>query len=197
MNRLDRWGPDLYAGVVPWLCYAALARFGQTEAGAGLAAAVLLGLRLRAWRDFKILEAAILVSFLIAAWSPGVDGAGDVLWWCLATAAFGSAAVGKPFTLQYARKMVGPEWWNNRHFLHVNQILTLVWGGCFVLAVLLRQSAGDGADGSSLAAAVVQLGLFTAAICFSRTYPRWYRLHRYLPRVRSGLEPYLRAPRAH
>lgn len=197
MNGLRRWLPDLGAGLVPWLAYAALARSGRPEAGAGLAAVTLLCLRVPAWRDFKILDGALLVFFLLMAWTAAAGATGHVLWLCLATAAFGSAAIGKPFTLQYARQTVGPEWWGNRHFVHVNQVLTGVWGSCFLIAFLLPRPAGSGAQWAPAATVAIQLSLFAAAIWFSRTYPRWYRLHRYLPRVRAGLEPYLRVPRAH
>jgi hypothetical protein len=192
------WIRDLLAGAGPWLAYEALSQTGRVSLGAGAAIMALVLVRLPRIREFKTLDGAILLFFVTMAISPeaaNTDGPNLLLPLLLAGTALGSVLVGKPCTLQYARPMVGPEWWDNRHFIRVNQVLTLVWGGCFLAAAGLAQLSA-GSDFPPWAARVLDVILFGAALWFTRTYPLWYRLHRYLPRVRAGLEPYLRAPRS-
>jgi hypothetical protein len=47
-----------------------------------------------------------------------------------------SLAVGKPFTLQYAREMVGRELWNNPEFRRTNFVISSVWALAFAVMVL-------------------------------------------------------------
>jgi len=193
---------DLRAGVLPWCLYGIAAGFGQTLLGAVAAAAALVGLRLRQWREVKLPDLAIVTYFLGVAIDECCLGLGDwraaraaLLPTLLAAVALGSSILGFPFTLQYARQMVGPDWWHDRHFLRVNYILTAVWGLSFVMAAVMNFLTAEGPVNLRIIAAVLGLGLLVSALCFTRAYPRWYRLHRYLPRVRAGLEPYRRAPR--
>lgn len=51
----------------------------------------------------------------------------------LSLVAWGSLAIKKPFTLQYARKMVSAQAWKSPLFLRVNSILTLCWAIIFTI----------------------------------------------------------------
>ena len=45
-------------------------------------------------------------------------------------------AVGRPFTLQYAREQVAPELWDSPGFLRVNHVITGVWALAFAATVI-------------------------------------------------------------
>ncbi len=188
---------DGLAGLLPWLAFMRDPLAGTVPAAA-MALLVWLALRAPAWRELKRFEGAILLFFLGAWWFPEqpLSRRPEVMIpVLLAMASFASVIAGRPCTLDYAKSMVGPEWWTNRHFLQVKARLTLVWGVCFLLSAGLAW-LGDGLHGlPKLAARLVQPALYISALCFTRGYPRWYRLHRYLPLVRAGVEPYLKAPR--
>ena len=56
----------------------------------------------------------------------------------LALIAFGSLAIGKPFTLQYAKEQVTEEKWHHPLFIKINVILTSMWGIVFLTALALH-----------------------------------------------------------
>ncbi|RYU58621.1 hypothetical protein EWI61_10660 [Methylolobus aquaticus] len=193
---------DLRVAVLPWMLYGIAAALEQPLAGAMAAGVALIVLRLRRWREVKLPDLAILTFFVAVA----VDECCQALseWralrsaWLpslLAVLALGSSLVGQPFTLQYARQAVGPDWWHDRHFLRVNQVITGVWGAGFAATAALHALTAAGSLSQRMLSGAAGVALLVTALCFTRAYPRWYRLHRYLPLVRAGIEPYRRAPR--
>ncbi len=193
---------DLLAGGVPWLPYWLGVSLGHPALGAVLAACALLGLRFSAWREFKVFDLAILIFFV---WV-GVDRCclrldqleplrPLLLPLLLACAAFGSMALQFPCTMQYAREMVGPAWWENYHFIRVNHILTAVWGLSFLGMAVLASCAPVVSAHPRIVTGIGSIALFALAAWFTRDFPRWYRMHKYLPLVRAGKEPFLRSPR--
>ena len=44
-------------------------------------------------------------------------------------------AMRQPFTLQYAREQVAPEFWGSPEFIHTNYIITGAWGLAFAVMV--------------------------------------------------------------
>ncbi|TAL61201.1 MAG: hypothetical protein EPN84_08330 [Legionella sp.] len=93
----------------------------------------------------------------------------------LAVITWFSLAINKPFTLQYAKEQVPPEFWNSPLFLKVNQIITAVWGLCFTLCVVtnfaqLRANlVMDGVYESLTYAFII------AAVLFTKVFPDWYK----------------------
>lgn len=51
--------------------------------------------------------------------------------------AFGGLAIGTPFTIQYAKRDVPRERWENPVFIHINKVLTAFWGILFFIGLLL------------------------------------------------------------
>jgi hypothetical protein len=47
-----------------------------------------------------------------------------------------SMAIGRPFTLQYAREQVAPELWNNPEFVRTNYVITAIWALAFLVMVI-------------------------------------------------------------
>jgi hypothetical protein len=47
-----------------------------------------------------------------------------------------SMAVGRPFTLQYAREQVAPEFWSSPEFVRTNYTITAIWALAFFVMVI-------------------------------------------------------------
>lgn len=52
-----------------------------------------------------------------------------------------SLALGRPYTLQYARECTPEEFWNDEIFLAINRHLTLIWIGIFLASFVLSALA--------------------------------------------------------
>ena len=135
----------------PFIAFALVDRLAGSLAGLITGAAVALVLLARDWmrnkRSPKILDigTAILFSglslyFLVAkpAWS--VIGVRLCVDCGLLLIVLVSLAVGKPFTLQYAREQVGREFWETAEFRKTNYVISGVWALAFALMVLAELS---------------------------------------------------------
>ncbi|WP_420995766.1 hypothetical protein ACKI2N_019550 [Cupriavidus sp. 30B13] len=136
-------------GFAPFIAFFVAMRRISPLAGLAAALVVSLLLCLRSWRrgeSLKVLELGslalfgLLLAYTLAA-APGwtvatvrlaVDGG-------LLAVVVVSLAIGKPFTLQYAREQVAPELWNSPRFLAVNRHITLAWAAA--LAVMVAADA--------------------------------------------------------
>lgn len=131
----------------PFIVFALVDRFvGPTE-GLVAGALVSIALLVRDWmtpgRVPKILEigTALLFSGLTlyallgqATWS--VIGVRLCVDAGLLLIVLVSIAVGHPFTLQYAREQVAPEFWNSSEFVRTNYVITAVWALAFTVMVI-------------------------------------------------------------
>lgn len=137
---------NLLLSFAPFFVFAVCAHLGWTEAGLWAAAAVSLLLIARerfAGRSLKILEAGTLILFAALAlfttvthfdWT--IPLARLVVDTGLLVIVLVSLAIGRPFTLQYARESASPDVWNHPQFLAVNRRITLVWAAAFAVLVL-------------------------------------------------------------
>lgn len=138
-------------GLLPFIAFFVLMRLVSPLAGlsAGLLTSAVLGVRM--WRrgeSIKILEIgslilfAALVLYTLAAapaWTVAsvrlaVDGG-------LLAIVLVSLAVGRPFTLQYAREQVAKEFWATPSFVAANRLITSVWAGAFAVLVAADAAA--------------------------------------------------------
>jgi hypothetical protein len=85
--------------------------------------------------------------------------------------AVASLALGRPFTLQYARERVPEPVWALPVFYTTNRLITTVWAGAFAVLVA-ADAAAEYVEAIPIwvdvAASVVA---FAAAVWFSRRYP--------------------------
>jgi hypothetical protein len=147
----------------------------------GLAVAAVTVVRQALGRSLKILDAATFAFFVFIA--IGLVGFG---WMILAVymtllvnltlmaIAWGSLLVGMPFTIQYAREQVAPEFWHTPLFIRINQYITAVWGLDFFLCALVaiyRHAAGDTGPVAQYAWVLFSLG----AVLFTLYFPDWFR----------------------
>lgn len=123
------------AGFLPWIVMSLLARRGlAVAAGSGLSVAVLLSGRRLASGRAKLFEKAGLVylgAMLLcssASFVPRdpalITALGNL---ALASLAFVSLVVGRPFITEYAREIEPERLWEHPVFLHGTRRLTLAW----------------------------------------------------------------------
>jgi len=176
---------SIVLGLVPFIVFFVVMRTFSPLAGlaAAFAASVLLGIRQWArGESVKVLEVGSLLLFgvlllytLIAApvWTVAtvrlaVDGG-------LLAIVLVSLAIGMPFTLQYARESVPPEFWTSPIFMTTNRRISSVWAAAF--AVMTAADAAAHAIEAiplwvDIAASVIA---FAVAVWFTRWYPALVR----------------------
>jgi len=159
---------------------------------AGLTAAftisfVMTGLNWKRGKSFKILDVGSLVLFgsitliiLVVApyWSVGEVGL--AVNGGLTLISLLSLAIGRPFTLQYAKEQIPEQYWNTSLFIRTNQLITIVWTLAFVIST--------GATAASIylpriphwLEITAAVGGLAVAIWFTKWYPARVR------RSRSG-----------
>ncbi|MFF3454096.1 hypothetical protein ACFYXH_07140 [Streptomyces sp. NPDC002730] len=188
-------------GMSPWIIFSVLVGPGRFELAVGLALAVSVALLIAArmlnrGTSLKILEVSDVVFFAVlaavgAASSPGTHTwletyAGEISNLALVVIAFGSMVVRVPFTMQYGRERVSPEYWRSREFLRINYVITGVWGAAFLVAAIAG-GFGDlvlhNAD-NLWTAWIIQIAAIVAALSFTEWYPQVVR-----SRNRTGEPP--------
>ena len=131
----------------PFVIFAVINRIAGPFAGliAGAVAALLLLARdwLTAGRSLKILDigstivfAALVVYSFLAKPTWSVVGVRLCVDAGLLLIVLVSLAVGRPFTLQYAREQVRPELWDTADFKRTNYVITGVWALAFAAMVI-------------------------------------------------------------
>ncbi|WP_369235058.1 hypothetical protein AB5J56_24765 [Streptomyces sp. R21] len=146
----------------------------------------------RAW-DAQVVEISAALFFAVAttvafaasgsAFVEHYASAGSSLW--LALTAWGSLAIGRPFTLGIARTTVPAEFWNNPLFLRVNKVITAVWAASFTItgvgsALLHHYQPDNGGARTALTIAGIVI-----PILFTVRYPAIARA-RHLTAVQQG-----------
>lgn len=129
----------------PFVAFAIIDRLAGPTAGLVVGAVVSVGLLLRdliGGRTAKVLEIGTAILFgglaLYAllgrpTWSViGVRLAVDA---GLLVIVLASIVMGRPFTLQYAREQVAPEYWDTPGFVRTNYVITAVWALAFAVMV--------------------------------------------------------------
>ena len=127
----------------PFIVFAVLDRIVGPTAALAAAAAVSAALIARSGRSVKVLEVGTFVLFgglalytLLTGTNWSVIGVRLCVDAGLLLVVLASMAAGRPFTLQYAREQVAPEWWNRPEFIRTNYIITGVWALAFFVMVL-------------------------------------------------------------
>jgi phytoene dehydrogenase-like protein len=86
--------------------------------------------------------------------------------------AFGSLAVGNPFTYQYAKQDWPEEYWSDPIFRATNKIITALWGLIFLVDAI-SYKIGSSSRNIFLSAVIPNL-LLGVGIAFSVRFPKWY-----------------------
>lgn len=168
-------------GLMPFIAFFMLMRLVSPLAGlvAGLVASALLGIRMW-WRgeSIKILEIgslilfASLVLYTIVATPLWTVARVRLAVDCgLLAIVLVSLAIGRPFSLQYAREQVPKELWTTPLFLSTNVRISAVWGGAFAVLVA-ADAAAEFVEAIPLWVDIGgSIAAFIAAVGFTIWYP--------------------------
>lgn len=132
---------DILFGFTPYFAFFVVLRMVAVEAAmwAAFAVAVLIATYGK-WRgrSAKILEigaislfGALAVFTTVAHWDWTLTAVRLAVDLGLLTITLISIALGRPFTMQYARERVAREYWQSPLFLAINRRITWVWAGAF------------------------------------------------------------------
>lgn len=99
--------------------------------------------------------------------------ASSLFYACLASFAFISIVLKKPFTMRYAMLNVPAAFWTTALFKKTNQILSFIWGIIFSANTILNLIMGHYLDAFWLQYALSVLFVL-AGILTSKYFPRWY-----------------------
>ncbi|MEJ1978243.1 MAG: hypothetical protein WDN49_21100 [Acetobacteraceae bacterium] len=87
-----------------------------------------------------------------------------------------SMALGRPFTLQYAREQVPPEVWSSPEFLRVNNVLTAAWALAFAVMVAAEAALLYLPEAPRRAGVIAIILALVGAVKFTGWYPEHARL---------------------
>jgi hypothetical protein len=135
--------PSILAGFLPWIAFAIASSFLGLKAGAliGLALQIVLFIPVVLKRNYTALEAFGMIFFILLTAASLVLGekdlqsiaqwSGALTYGSLAAVAWGTIALGDPFTRQYGRRTVPKEWWTTPLFLSSTSSIALGWSIAF------------------------------------------------------------------
>ena len=172
---------SILLGLSPFIVFFVLMRLVSPVAGlvGALVASALLCLAM--WlrgASVKILEAGSLVLFALLAIYTLVAAP----TWTVATVRLAvdagllgivlvSLAIGRPFTIQYAREQVPEQFWASPIFTSVNRAITWVWAAAFAVMVAADAAAEWVSAIPIWVDVVASIAAFLAAVWWSRWYP--------------------------
>jgi hypothetical protein len=191
-NKISRRAIALMA-FAPWILYGFASGFNhwRVAAGGGLILCLIyLAVMIRRGSSIKLPDWTTLAFFVIASvMMIGLRSAAFavysavVVWSCFAIAAWGSVAIGRPFTAVYARESAPPEFWKHPVFMRLNLLMTLVW--CGLMTVNIGFAVIGVIVGGNVAKPILSfalpMGLLVLGFVFNGRFPS-----RYL--ARSGFE---------
>jgi hypothetical protein len=131
----------------PFIVFAVVDRLvGPTEgllAGAAVSAALLMRDWMTPGKTAKVLEIGTVILFGTLALYAVLGGpTGSIVGVRLSVDSglllivLVSIAIGRPFTLQYAREQVAREYWDRPEFIRTNTVITAVWALAFAVLVI-------------------------------------------------------------
>ena len=172
---------NVLLGLSPFIVFFVLMRGVSPTAGltGALVASALLVLRMRVRREsLKILEVGSLALFgLLTVYTPAARPE-----WTMATVRLAvdagllaivviSLAIGRPFTIQYAREQVAEQFWATPRFMAVSRAISSVWGAAFAVMVLADIAAEYVAAIPIWVDVAASVAAFVGAVAFTRLYP--------------------------
>ena len=136
---------NILLGFAPYIASFVLMHIGSVVAGLWAAFVVALAIVVHGWvrtRSTKILEVGNLVLFaalalftMVTHWEWTLMAVRLVADTGLLIIILTSLALGRPFTIQYARERVPQQYWDTPQFLAVNRTITWFWAAAFTLMV--------------------------------------------------------------
>ncbi|MGQ3890184.1 hypothetical protein ACQUW5_14295 [Legionella sp. CNM-1927-20] len=175
---------QLILGFLPWILYSSLAGPSLKQQKIAVIVALLVVLVL----DFKELKKGfvltwgtllffiLLLAVIFIYPSPWLESHVSLIANCaLALIVWFSLVINKPFTLQYAREQISAEYWQSPLFIRINQIITIAWGICFLILVLVNALPLFSVVLSDWLYVILSVLPLLLAVWFTSVFPDWYK----------------------
>lgn len=147
---------DLAVSFLPWVVFTSvshLTTFTGAVVLALVAAALVLALTKLRGRRIHLLDVASLGYFGLMLAVIGITQPTDLDTWskymqsgsyaALAVIVFGTIAIGRPFTISYAKETTPPELWDTDIFRQINTRISAAWGYAFVAGAVSTAVAAN------------------------------------------------------
>lgn len=174
----------VFLGFVPWIVFSVVSgpsTWGWAALAALACSLILVAPNWRRTRSMSTLDATGLVFFAVmavlalvldrATLQPIEDRAQLLSSVVIALIAFGSLAVGRPFTEYYAKQTTPREYWSSPLFRRINRVLTAVWGAAFGVNALCDVVSAYLGGSSDVFNWVLPVVVIVAAVRFTIWYP--------------------------
>lgn len=135
----------LVASFAPWIAFLIIARDTMARVEIGLVTALVLSVVMSVLKLHRGIIMWVGLVFFTGAtvavlgfhnmWT--IRHLGVMANGALALGSWVTLAIGKPFTLEYARQHTDPSKWNDPLFVHANVVLTAVWASAFTFNTAL------------------------------------------------------------
>ena len=169
----------IFLSFAPFIVFFVLASIVSPLAGLACGLILSVGLAIldrQHGKSFKILTIGSIVLFavtiMLVALAP--DLSADVIRLIvnggLTFIAFMSLAIGRPFTLQYAREQLPEQYWNEPLFIRTNQLITAVW----ILAFALGTAAAAGSIYAPSVSGWFDVAVTVTGLVFAVWFTGWY-----------------------
>jgi len=173
----------LMLSFAPWLSFLIIARDTLLRVEIGLSVALALTVVMGVLRLHRGIILWVGVAFFGAA-TVAVIGFHDT-WTlrhlgvlangALALGAWLTLALGKPFTLDYAKEHVDPGLWTDPQFIRVNVLMTAVWATAFTISAGLAFGKMEQFALSELAYELISYAILIGTAIFTVWYPEHLR----------------------
>lgn len=178
---------------IPWIAFAIVAtqfdwRYSGLVGFVLAGALVLLERRSGHGLDTMIIELSAISFFAVLTVfsfafpaSPLKPYAGALSVGWLALTAWGSLALGRPFTLGIARTMAPREVWDSPLFKRINAVITAVWAVSFTVTAVAGAALLHFAPHATALLIAIKVGGFVVPAVFTVRYTRAARARRVPP----------------
>ena len=170
----------------PWLCFMFIAQGSLLRLKIGLVVALVLSVAMGALglhRGVILWAGLAFFGYATAAvlgfehmWT--IQHMGILAHGTLALSTWYTLAVGRPFTLEYAKDHAPREMWTHPAFIATNNLLTGVWGAVFTLGALIAWLKMTVKVEPEWTWEVANYSLMVGCMAFTTWYPAWIKARR-------------------
>lgn len=173
----------LLASFAPWIAFLLIAHDNLLRVKIGLVVALVLSIAMGLLRLHRGIILWVGLAFFTAA-TVAVIGfenrwvlqhMGVLANGALAAGAWTTLAIGRPFTLDYARAQVDRSMWDNPLFVRSNRLITAIWAAAFTVNAGLAWLKMRHVGLSDLGYELLTYALLVGVALFTTWYPAWLR----------------------
>lgn len=176
----------LVLSFAPWIAFLVIAQGSLFRLEIGLVVALVLTIGMgvtRLHRGIILWVGLLFFSYATLAvlafgsmWT--VRHMGVLANGALAAGSWLTIAIGKPFTLDYAREHTDPALWNQPFFIRTNIIITAAWAATFTVNAILAWGKMEGFVLQGWGYEILSYLFLLGAAAFTSWYPNYVRLIR-------------------